>query len=90
MIYPEPVGSELAKLIPDWAVADKEGCYCKEWQRKMDRWGVKGCQVRRNEIVAHLLSSSSSLIPALSILPDAMKRIGANRLLSRAIVNAGK
>ena len=90
MIYPEPVGDELAKLIPAWAVKDGAGCQCKAWQKKMNGWGVAGCQQKRDTIVAHLLSSQDALIPALGVLPERMKRMGANRLLSRAIVNAGK
>ena len=34
----EPVGTELAKLIPDWAIQFKGGCGCKDMQAKMDRW----------------------------------------------------
>ena len=85
---PEPVGTELAKLIPDWAVQFKGGCGCKDMQKKMDRWGVVGCRARTNEIVAHLLSQSDRLIPAFKIVPRHLKRIAAIRMLNKAIKNS--
>jgi len=88
----EPVGTELAKLIPAWAVENKKGCGCKDMAKKMDRWGLAGCEARRREIVKHLTSQSDKLIPAFRIasglLPEALRSIAANKLLNMAMRNA--
>jgi hypothetical protein len=84
----EPVGTELAKLIPDWAFQFKSGCGCKDMAKKMDRWGINGCEARRSEIVAHLLSQSDMLVPALKAVPIGMKKVVAERLLNKAIQRA--
>ena len=84
----EPVGTELSKLIPDWAVQFKGGCGCKDMALKMDRWGIEGCHQRRRQIVAHLISQSDHLIPAFRLVPDTAKKIIASRLLNKAIRNA--
>ena len=84
----EPVGTELAKLIPDWAVQFKGGCGCKDMQKKMDQWGVAGCTARVNQITAHLLSQSDRLIPAFRLVPEPVRRIAAIKLLKKAIKNA--
>ena len=86
----EPVGTELAKLIPDWAVQFKGGCGCKDMAAKMDRWGVSGCIERSDQIIAHLLSQGEHLVPVLRMVPAPMKRVAAKRLLNRAISNAAK
>jgi len=86
----EPVGTELAKLIPDWAVQFKGGCGCKDMAAKMDRWGVAGCIERSDQIIAHLLSQGEHLVPVLRMVPASMKRVAAKRLLNRAISNAAK
>ena len=79
------VGTEMAKLIPDWAVQFKGGCSCRDMAKKMDRWGLEGCEARRQQIVTHLTSQSDMLIPVLRGLPVALKRVGASNLLNRAI-----
>ena len=84
------VGTELAKQIPKWAVQFKGGCGCKDMQKKMDRWGPDGCYARRHQIVAHLLTQSEHLIPAFQLVPDAVKRIVAQRMLNKAIRTARK
>ena len=84
----EKVGTELSKLIPDWAVQFKDGCGCKDMVRHMDKWGIDGCIEKKDLIVAHLLSQSDRLIPALKILPESVKKMGALKLLKRAIINA--
>lgn len=84
----EKVGTELAKLIPEWAVQFKGGCGCKDMAKKMDRMGADECYARRGEIVAHLLSQSDHLIPAFRLVPNSMKKVVAGRLLNKAIRNA--
>lgn len=86
----QQVGSELAKLIPRWAVQFKdEKCKtCKDMVYKMDAWGVQGCENRRDYIVNHLLSQSEQLIPLLNLVPKICKRTAAIMLLNQAIANA--
>lgn len=90
----EKVGTELSKLIPDWAVQFEGRCGCRDMARKMDRWGLAGCEARRALIVDHLTQQSDKLIPAFRIasgaVPVAVKRIVATKLLDKAIRNAKK
>ena len=90
-IVREDVGSQLANLIPQWAVANtKLDCSCKSYEAKMNRWGIVGCEERETEIVDHLVNQSSHLIPALRLAPKAMKRAVAKQLLHRAIAQTKK
>jgi hypothetical protein len=84
----EKVGTELSKLIPDWAVQFKAGCGCKNMVNHMDKWGVEGCIKNKNFILAHLMSQSDRLIPVFRMVPDSIKKIGAQKLLKKAIMNA--
>ena len=68
----EKVGTELSKMIPDWAVQFKGKCGCKDMQKKMDRWGVDGCEARRAMIVTHLMGQSDFLIPVFKLIPETM------------------
>ena len=78
-------GSALASLIPDWAVSDNKGCSCKSWSKKMDMWGVSGCEANREAILNHLVGQKKRLAGPLRLVPDAAARIGAAKLLDRAI-----
>ncbi len=86
------VGTELSKLIPGWAVQFKDGCGCSDMQKKMDKWGVEGCERRRKLIVSHLTQQSDKLIPAFraasGLLPASIKMKVASILLDKAIKNA--
>jgi len=82
------VGTELGKLIPSWAVSVADGCGCKDFAEKMDRWGILGCQRRRNQIIAHLLEQSALLIPAFRLTPIGLRKVVAERLLNKAIAAA--
>ena len=84
------VGTELTALIPDWAVQFKGGCSCKNMAKKMDHWGLEGCEARREQIVTPLTSQSDMLVPVLRGLPEALKRVGASNLLNRAMKRAKK
>ena len=84
----ELVGTELSKMIPDWAVQFEGACGCKDMAAKMDRWGAEGCEARRAQIVTHLMQQSDRLIPAFRLVPDAVKRSVASGMLSKAITNA--
>lgn len=78
-------GTALSSLIPDWATDIQSGCTCKDYAKKMDKWGTDGCKKRRPEIIQHLLKQDEKLIPAFRALPDWSKRIAANGLLTTAI-----
>lgn len=84
----EKVGTELSKMIPNWAIQFEGKCGCKDMQKKMDRWGAAGCMARREQIVAHLLSQSGRLIPAFKLVPEGLKKVVAERLLRKAIKRA--
>lgn len=51
-------GTELLAIIPEF-FARKEGCGCKSYAAKMDRWGVAGCEARFDEIVSHLVAKAA-------------------------------
>lgn len=87
---PEPVGTHLASLIPDWAKSMKGGCGCKDWEAKMNRWGVAGCKSRREQIVNHLMSQQEHLAKPLQALPDVLKRVAAGKLVDLAIRRSTK
>jgi hypothetical protein len=79
-------GTALASLIPDWAVSFKGKCSCKDWEKKMNGWGPDLCDVKEREaIVGHLVSQSEHLIPTLASLPLWARRLGANKMLDKAI-----
>ena len=84
----ELVGTELAKLIPEWATQFNGECKCKDMEVKMNKWGADGCYTRRGHIVAHLMEQSEHLIPAFKLVPTPVKKIVAERLLRKAITNA--
>lgn len=87
---PEAVGTALESLIPEWAVADRSGCDCKSWVRKMDSWGVTGCQANREAIITRLVKQKERLIPLLRGMPDSLARLGAGKLLDKAIKKASE
>jgi hypothetical protein len=87
---PEKVGSEMAKLIPEWAIKSREGCECSDWTFKMDKWGVEGCERHRRSILSHLVLQSDKLIPLLAAMPQGLRVAGAKSLLNMAIRNAKK
>ncbi len=87
---PEKVGTELGKLIPNWAVQSGKKCKCKDFAAKMDTWGADGCYARRDQIAAHLMAQSDHLIPAFKLIPESVRRITAYKLLGKAIRNSKK
>ena len=82
------VGTELSKMIPDWAVADKKGCKCKSMSAKWDKYGVDWCERNVNLMVAHMLGESDRLIPTLKKVPKAVKRLALMQMIKAAIKNA--
>jgi hypothetical protein len=82
--YNKP-GSALESLIPDWVVQFKDGCGCKDYSKKMDKWGTEGCIARENEIIGHLMQQSDKLIPVFRGLPQSLRKAAAKKLLAKAI-----
>jgi len=78
-------GSALESLIPKWAVQFKDGCGCKDYSKKMDKWGTEGCIARENEIIGHLMQQSDKLIPVFRGLPQLFRKSAAKKLLAKAI-----
>ena len=78
-------GSALASLIPDWATKDRSGCSCKSYAARMDQLGVQWCHANYDMIVEHLVKQKKYLKAPLNMTPDAACRIGARRLLDKAI-----
>jgi len=83
-MYGRP-GTALSSLIPDWATKDRSGCSCKSYAKKMDRWGVPGCETNRDQIINHLVGQKKYLTGPLKLVPDAVARAGATKLLDKAI-----
>ena len=84
------VGTEMAKLIPDWAQNLKKGCACKDMAIKWDKRGIEWCERNMNTLVNHIMLQSEHLIGPLRLVPDSLKRIGAAKLVRTAISNAKK
>lgn len=78
-------GSALASLIPDWATSDRSGCSCKSYAARMDQLGVQWCNSNYDMLVEHLVQQKKYLKAPLNMTPDAACRIGARRLLDKAI-----
>jgi len=85
MTFTNKPGSALESLIPEWVVQFKKGCGCKDFSKKMDRWGTEGCESRKNTIVSHLMSQSDLLIPVFRGIPTALRKAAATRLVNKAI-----
>ena len=83
--YHNKPGSALESLIPDWVVQFKKGCGCKDYSKKMDRWGTDGCIAREKEIVGHLMGQSDKLIPIFRGIPKSLREAAAKKLLAKAI-----
>ena len=73
-------GTELAKLIP--SILNSSSCNCKQYARQMDKWGVKGCEERFDEIVNHLITQAKKLL-----IPQLISKPIAKTWLTEAIDN---
>lgn len=84
-------GTALASLIPKWAASQRNGCQCKNYRVKMDKWGTDVCSTDRfDEIVSHMLQQEKHLISPLRTIPDTMKGVLAKALVSWAIRKSRK
>lgn len=99
----ETVGTALKSRI-ERLITIKTGtsCKCKDLATQMDGWGIAGCELRRDEIIGHLVANRDILTAALrghqgiiahsggvllAMLPDSILAIGAGVLLSEAIAD---
>ena len=94
----EAVGTALkARIEKLITIKTGKGCGCQNLATQMDGWGIAGCEMRRAEIVAHLVGNRDILVDALradgnwwkatfaDMLPDAALRAGAEWLLDNAM-----
>ena len=79
------VGNCLAKLIPEWAVASREGCKCKDIQDKLNRWGTDNCEKNLELIVQRMKKQKKYLRGAMSMIPDSVAECGVRYLVKKAI-----
>ncbi len=84
----EPVGTMMASIIPKWALSFKGGCSCRDWELKMNRWGISGCEEHRQEIIDHLSKQTDQLIPPFSVAPKMVRDVVAGKMLDLAIKKA--
>ena len=80
----EKVGRELEKIVPKFFKG--KNCGCRGYARKMDRWGIDGCQSRFDEIVDHLEEQANKNAVVKHLGP--VNRFVAARWLTQAIDNA--
>ena len=76
------VGTEVHKMIPKFL--EQPGCKCKDMARKMNLWGVEGCERNRKTIVDHLVKKAHE-VGFFSWIPKSGIRMVADRMLSSAI-----
>lgn len=76
-------GTELAKLIPNFFASKK--CSCGSMSRKMNRWGVKGCEENHDRIVNHLVEQAKKIG---WVFGDAIPKAIAGHWLNVAIEKA--
>lgn len=77
-------GTELAKLIPKFFAS--KTCSCNRYSRKMDGWGVNGCEQRFDSIVRYLCRKArrKMLVKHLGII----NKLIAARWVRQSIDNA--
>ena len=80
-------GTELSLLLPKQL--ESAGCACRDYAKKMNRWGVEGCRQRFDNIVEYLVMKGNAK-PLLGWIPSAATRLVAKRLLTVAIERADK
>jgi hypothetical protein len=54
-----PVGDKLHEILLECGIS-RDCPVCRDWQRKMNAWGVAGCEARRPEILARLNAQAKS------------------------------
>lgn len=84
-VIPGRPGTELKAIIPK--VLATERCRCREYATKMDRWGVRGCRQRFDEIVEHLVRQARDAT-AVSWVPGSITKHVASVWVEQAIARA--
>ena len=79
------VGTELKRMIPDFL--ESPNCSCKDFAKKMNIWGIEGCEQRRERIVDRLVKESKKR-PIFKWTPEKMTRYVSDRMLTAAIGRA--
>jgi len=83
--FGEGPGTELHKMIP--AFLERKGCDCKAYAKKMNIWGIEGCEQRIESIVTKLMNESKKR-PIFAWVPDAATRSVCLRMAQTAIQRA--
>jgi len=78
-------GTELKALLAKWGIVETGGCNCRAMARKMDTWGVDGCEEHMDEILDHMEAEATK-----RRLPIPFRRSLTKLLVNRAIRNARK
>lgn len=82
---PKGPGTILKGMIPK--LFKRGGCTCTDFARKMDSWGVAGCEQNRERIIRHLLNQAQRS-KLLSIFGERPARIVAEYWVNEAIKQA--
>lgn len=79
------VGNCLEELIPDWAVANKKGCKCKDIKKTLNLWGTEKCEENFDWIVQKMTGQRKYLKKAFQLIPKSVSEGGVRWLIKRAI-----
>jgi len=85
MSFENKPGSALESLIPKWAIQFDTKCKCKDMKEKLDAWGTAGAELRKDQVISHLMEQSDLLIPIFRGIPAMLRRSAASRLVEKAI-----
>ena len=89
--YRDKPGTALKSLIPEWFLGETKNCGCRDFERKMNEYGVTGCEGKHfEEIVEHLMNQRKNLKHIFRIVPMSVQRIAVKRLVTDAIELAKK
>lgn len=83
--FGEGPGTELHKIIP--AFLERKGCSCRAFAKKMNIWGIEGCEQRIEKIVDKLVAESRKRA-IFAWVPDAATRTVARKMADTAIQRA--
>jgi hypothetical protein len=84
-------GTELEALVPEFFKS--AGCGCASYARRMDGWGVEGCEQRHAEIVEYLTQQANTFVrkkglPLPKAVTDLVSRDIAEKWVTKAISTA--
>jgi hypothetical protein len=60
-------GTNLKRILIEIGIASDSYCGCDAFAVKMNRWGVEGCEVRKNEIIEHLNMQAISWLDMVKV-----------------------